>query len=265
MTFELFNDDNLAVLRRMPDNSVDAVITSPPYDNLRKYGGHTWDFEGVATELTRVLKRGGVIVWNVADATVDGSETFTSLRQALFFKDVCGLKAHDTMIYQTNKPPLTHNRYDPAWEYMFVFSKGTPRTWNPLKEPAKCAGQKRCATMRQDGDGLSSRSAKGRVAEEKMLSNLWYLPRSSHTDGAERKGHPATFPLELPLRHIQSWTNARDIVLDPFMGSGTTGVACGNLDRRFIGMEIDTEHGYFQIAEARVSAAFNKYQPEEWI
>ena len=253
---EIVCGDNVAVMKTWPDSCIDLVVTSPPYDNLRTYGGHTWDFEGVARELTRVLKPGGVIVWVVADATVNGSETLTSMRQAIHFKDVCGLRVHDTMIYKTNKPPLTHNRYEQCWEYMFVFSKGAPSKWNPLKEPSKYAGQKRCATMRQDGDNLSNRSAKGVVRDEKQKENIWYLPRSSHSDGSERRAHPATFPLDLARDHILSWSNVGDVVLDPFAGSGTTCVAAKELGRRFVGIEINP--AYVEICTRRLALANNQ-------
>jgi len=236
-----------------PDACIDLVVTSPPYDDLRTYGGHSWDFPAVARELTRILKPGGVIVWVVGDATVDGSETLTSMRQAIHFKDVCGLRVHDTMIYKTNKPPLTHNRYEQCWEYMFVFSKGAPSKWNPLKEPSKYAGQKRCATMRQDGDNLSNRSAKGVVRDEKQKENIWYLPRSSHSDGSERRAHPATFPLALARDHILSWSNEGDIVLDPFAGSGTTCLAAKENGRRFVGIEINP--AYVEICTRRLALA----------
>jgi site-specific DNA-methyltransferase (adenine-specific) len=252
-TNEIFTGDNVAVLQTWPDDCIDLVVTSPPYDNLRTYGGHSWNFEGVARELTRVLKPGGVIVWVVADATVNGSETLTSMRQAIHFKDVCGLRVHDTMIYQTNKPPLTHNRYEQNWEYMFIMAKGAPSRWNGIRVPSEYAGQKRCATMRQDGDQLSNRSAKGYVQETKLKGNVWYLPRSSNSDGADRVGHPATFPLALARDHILSWSNEGDVVLDPFAGSGTTCVAAKELGRRYVGIEVNP--AYVEICERRLSSA----------
>jgi DNA modification methylase len=253
----IYTGDNVATLKTFPDTCIDLVVTSPPYDNLRTYGGHTWDFEGVARELTRVLKPGGVIVWVVADATVNGSETLTSMRQAIHFKDVCGLRVHDTMIYKTNKPPLTHNRYEQCWEYMFIFSKGVPAKWNPLKDPSKYAGKKRKGvTMRQDGDHLSNRSGKGEVKAEKQRENIWYLPRSSHSDGDERRAHPATFPLDLARDHILSWSNEGDVVLDPFAGSGTTCLAARDAGRRYVGIEINAE--YVEIINRRLGLANNK-------
>src|SRR5687768_2825425 len=135
----LYHGDNCDVLGTMPRESVDLVVTSPPYDDLRTYGGHSWDFYGVAWQLKRLIKPGGVIVWVVADATVDGSETGSSMEQALHFKRL-GLNLHDTMLYMTDKPPLSHNRYEQSWEYAFVLSHGKPATFNPLMRRTLTAG-----------------------------------------------------------------------------------------------------------------------------
>ena len=129
--------DNVAGLKTLPDCSIDMTITSPPYDNLRTYNGfNQWDEVGTIRELFRVTKDGGVVVWIVNDSTVKGSETGTSFRQALRFMDE-GFRLHDTMIWE--KPSFTGTgslavRYAPVFEYMFVFSKGKPKTFNPIKD-----------------------------------------------------------------------------------------------------------------------------------
>ena len=236
-TNEVFTADNVATLSTFPDACIDLVVTSPPYDNLRTYGGHTWDFEGVARELTRVLKPGGVIVWVVADATVDGSETLTSMRQAIHFKDVCGLRVHDTMIYASDKPPLTHNRYEQCWEYMFVFSNGKPNRWNPMTRKAENPGGKSGKFIqRRDGRFEAAHTDK-RTPENVLERNIW-----SYATGHERNGHPAVYPLGLARDHILSWSNEGDVVLDPFAGSGTTLVAAKELGRRYVGIEINPEY-----------------------
>ena len=249
--------DCLERMKEIPDGSVDLTVTSPPYDNLRSYngnnahwGGHVW--RGVLAELCRVTAKGGVVVWVVGDATIKGSETGTSFKQALCAME-CGFNLHDTMIYQTNKPPQTHRRYEQQWEYMFVFSKGAPKVFNPILEPSKNAGKKRTGTtMRQDGDNLTSRSAKGAVKQLKQKGNIWYLPRGARKCPFEVR-HPATFPQQLANDHIISWSNECDTVFDCFMGSGTTGVAAKNLNRKFIGIELDKT--YFKIAQDRINNA----------
>ena len=238
--------DNCDVLGRFPRESVDLVVTSPPYDDLRTYGGHSWDFYGVAWQLKRVLKPGGVIVWNVADATKDGSETGTSMRQALHFQTL-GLNLHDTMIWHKPNPvPRTHDRYEQAWEYVFVLSLGKPRIWNPIMEDCLCAGNKRTGTIQKDDSGQRTEKNKGGVtAEKKQAANLWSIVGQSETD------HPAEFPLGLASRCITTWSNQGDIVIDPFSGSGTTCRAAKDLGRRFVGIEVNP--AYCEIARRRLA------------
>lgn len=232
------------VLKTFDDNSIDLVVTSPPYDNLRKYNGagDTWNkktFEKIAKELARVLKPGGVIVWNVNDKTENGSETGTSLRQALYFMDECGLCLNDTMIWQkTNSmPQVKQPRYNQCFEYMFVFSKGKPKTFNPIMVPCKCAGQKYDSTAKNI-DGESGRHKLSyNVNNEKVDDNVWRFAVAQN-----KTSHPAVFPLELPLRHIKTWTNEGDVVLDPFVGSGTTCVAAKMLKRNYIGIDMIEEY-----------------------
>lgn len=240
--------DSAEVLKSLPDGSIDLVVTSPPYDNLRKYNGvgESWNkgmFEKIAVELTRVLKDGGVIVWNVNDKTEGGGETGTSFRQALYFMDECGLKLNDTMIWRKTNPmpQVRQPRYNQVFEYMFVFSKGKPKTFNPIMVPCKCAGQKYDSTAK-NMDGESGRhELKYNVNDEKVDDNVWDFAVAQN-----KTSHPAIFPLELPMRHIRSWTNEGDIVLDPFVGSGTTCLAAKKLGRNYIG--IDQVEEYCEIA-----------------
>ena len=253
----IYTGDNVATLKTFPDACIDLVVTSPPYDNLRTYGGHTWDFEGVARELTRVLKPGGVIVWVVADATVNGSETLTSMRQAIHFKDVCGLRVHDTMIWNKNETNFPDtNRYYQAWEYMFVLSRGTPKAVNRLSDrPNKSFGRIRIGTDRNT-DGTTRRSYAKPVKQTGVRMNLW---ERYGEKGAIRKEHPATFPLDLARDHILSWSNEGDVVLDPFAGSGTTCLAARDAGRRYVGIEINSE--YVEIINRRLGLANVRSQP----
>jgi site-specific DNA-methyltransferase (adenine-specific) len=239
-----------------PDASIDLVVTSPPYDNLRTYGGHSWDFEGVANQLWRVIKPGGVVVWVVADATVNGSETGTSFRQALRFMEI-GFRLHDTMIWE--KPPCGANGsvycYSQAAEYMFVFSKETPKATNRITDRKNTtAGQLqrrsvggRCAKNNAGAKDLAPNQVTPLVG---LRTNVWrYLVGSASGDETVR--HPAVFPEALARDHILSWSNEGDIVLDPFSGSGTTAKMAKHNGRRFIGIEINPE--YCEIAEKRLS------------
>ena len=238
--------DNAAVMATFPDACIDLVVTSPPYDDLRKYGGHSWDFPSVARELTRILKPGGVIVWVVGDKTVDGSETGTSFLQALAFMS-CGLNLHDTMIFASDKPPLNSNRYEHAFEYMFVLSKGAPATFNKIKTASIHAGKANTTRRyyRSDG-GLKEMSKPGVYNDEKVLPNIWW-----YSTGQEKTGHPAVFPSALARDHILSWSNPGDVVLDPFAGSGTTLKMAKEHGRHYIGIEVNPE--YVSICEKRVA------------
>lgn len=253
---DLIHGDCLDEMVLIPDGSVDLTLTSPPYDSLRKYAGLPFEkFQEVAKELYRVTKPGGVIVWVVGDATVNGSETGTSFKQALYFKE-CGFNLHDTMIYYAEKPPLTHNRYEQKFEYMFVFSKGKPKVFNPILEPSKYAGRsRRSATFRHDGENLERVHASGPVKQMKLRGNIWKyaVGNNRSTKDAEAFKHPAIFPEQLALDHINSWTNQGDLVFDPFMGSGTTGKMARVTERKFIGIEKDET--YFKIAQQRIENA----------
>ena len=239
--------DNCDLLGQLPRECIDLVVTSPPYDDLRTYGGHSWDFFGVAWQLKRVLKPGGVIVWVVADATKDGSETGSSMAQAMHFKTL-GLKLWDTMVWhKRNAMPLNQPRYEQAWEYMFVVSKGNPNTWNPMKERSLLAGKKATGTqINPDGTREQKWGNGATYNEMKVLQNVWEFPV-----GTGNGEHPAVFPDDLAKRHVATWSNPGDLVLDPFCGSGTTAKAAKELGRRFLGLEINPE--YCAIAERRIA------------
>ena len=243
--------DCLEGLKLLDDNSIDLTVTSPPYDDLRKYNNN-FDFENIAKELYRVTKDGGVVVWVVADKTKNGSETGTSFKQALFFKDI-GFNLHDTMIYMSDKPPLTHNRYEQKFEYMFVFSKGKPKTFNPIMEECKYAGSdKKARTFRHTGDELQETHIKNKVNKEKIKGNVWYFSTgyNKSTKDIIAFKHPAIFPEQLANDHIISWSNEGDTVLDIFSGSGTTAKMAKLNNRNYIGFEISKE--YCEIAEERI-------------
>lgn len=249
---KIYNTDCVEGMKQLPDNCIDLTVTSPPYDNLRKYNGFTWDFEATARELYRVTKPGGVVVWVVGDATIKGSETGTSFKQALYFKE-CGFNLHDTMIYMSDKPPFSHNRYEQKFEYMFVFSKGKPNTFNPIMEKSKYAGSDKSArTFRHTGAELEKTHIKNNVKDEKIKGNVWYFSTGYNKSSKDKIAfkHPAIFPEQLANDHIISWSNPGDVVLDPFMGSGTTAKMAILNGRQYIGFEISSE--YCEIANKRI-------------
>lgn len=276
LSYSLHTADSALKLKELPADSVDLTVTSPPYDGLRTYGvvpsetyatlkdnklqrdrpakrefTFQFDFETIARELYRVTKPGGVVVWVVMDQTKNGSESGTSFRQALFFKDVCGFNLYDTMIYSSEKPPLTHRRYAQTFEYMFVLTKGVPTTFNPFMDPCKWAGQRCTRTFRQTAEGILKPGNTDTVVKDtKIRGNIWtYVTgRSKGGDGLSFK-HPASFPEKLAEDHILSWSNVGDTVLDPFLGSGTTGKTALKNGRNFIGIDCSAE--YVEIARQR--------------
>jgi len=248
--------DCLEGMKLLPNECIDLTVTSPPYDNLRAYNGFTWDFEGVARELYRVTKQGGVVVWIVGDATIKGSETGTSFKQALYFKEI-GFNLHDTMIYLKNGFSFPEsNRYPNVFEYMFVFSKNKPKTFNPIKDRLnKNRGKKLAGTDRQKDGSLKPASGVGKVLGDfGVRFNVWkyQVGKCKSTSDEIAYKHPAIFPEQLAQDHIISWSNENDTVLDCFMGSGTTGKMAKLLNRNFIGIEISEE--YFEIAKKRIES-----------
>ena len=241
--------------QHLPDNSIDLTVTSPPYDDLREYNGYTFDFEPIAQQLWRVTKPGGVVVWVVADATINGSETGTSFRQALRFMGL-GFRLHDTMIYERYGPPsvdIMQARYYQSFEFMFVFSKGKP-VCNHLKEPKQWKDNRK----QKQGQRLTSgdfTTRKVYKTDGKIKGNIWrYSVGGGHTasDNLATK-HPAIFPEALARDHVISWSNPGDIVLDPMCGSGTTLKMAVEQGREYIGIDISQE--YVDLAEKRVAGA----------
>jgi hypothetical protein len=229
----------------------DAVVTSPPYDKMRDYGeGFSGvDCLSVIRTIAALLSNGGVCVWNVADQTVEGSETGSSFRQALAAIDA-GLRLHDTMIYERAQAfGGSSKAYLHAFEYMFIFSNGTPRKFNPLRDRKNARPGVESSTKggrRRDG-AIPDRHRK-ETAEFGKRTNIW-----RYGVGGSNFDHPAVMPYQMAEDHVSSWSDASDTILDPFMGSGTTLVACQKLGRQGTGIELDPE--YFQIACRRVDEA----------
>jgi DNA modification methylase len=238
---KIYNENCLDTMARMPDNFIDLTVTSPPYDNLRSYNGYSFDFESVAKELYRVTKQGGVVVWVVGDATIKGSETGTSFRQALYFKEI-GFNLHDTMIWQKISPYQHHNRYIQCFEYMFIFSKGFLSHANLIQDRRnKWSGCQIHGTSRQvDGSikRLSLTQTSKIVKNFGSRYNIWDIPPSKH----HKTTHSAVFPEQLANDHIISWSNENDLVYDPFMGSGTTAKMAIKNNRQWVGSEISEEY-----------------------
>lgn len=243
------------------EDSVDLVVTSPPYDNLRAYSGYgsgwTRDkFERIALGLIRALKKGGVIVWVVNDKVEKGSKTMTHFSQCDFFVKK-GLNLNDEMIWRKTNPmpQVRQKRYTQCFEHMFVFSKGQPKTFNPIMIPTKNGGKHYKSTAKKITDENERRELDYHVNSEMVDYNIWEIAVAPNKEkylvnGREIK-HPAVFPYEIPYRHIKTWTNEGDLVLDPFAGSGTTLLAARDLNRDYIGFEINPD--YYEIMRQRLT------------
>jgi len=254
---KIYNMDCLQGLRNLESESIDLTVTSPPYDNLRDYNGFTFDFENIAKELYRVTKQGGVVVWIVNDATVNGSETGTSFRQALFFKDI-GFNLHDTMIYEKNSMSMPDNiRYYQKFEYMFVLSKVKPKTFNPIKDHKNTAKRWSKTFNVYNADGtMTEKNRDLEVNEFGVRFNIWKYNTGFSQSTNDKINHPAIFPEKLANDHIVSWSNKNDLVLDPFIGSGTTAKMALLNNRDFIGFDISKE--YCELANKRIQPLLNQ-------
>jgi len=250
---KIITGDSALVLQSFPPDCIDLTVTSPPYDNLRTYNGYTFDFETIARELFRVTKAGGVVVWVVGDATVKGSETLTSLRQALYFQSI-GFNVHDTMIFEKDsfqKP--NHNRYWSCFEYMFIFSKGKPKSHNMIKDRLNSQRGKTVSSKSiRNADGTTSPRNPVTISEFGKRKNVWSYSTGYGKGQSDKSAykHPATFPEALANDHILSWSNEGDTVLDCFSGSGTTPKMAKLLNRHYIG--IDTSAEYVELANKRL-------------
>lgn len=250
---KIINGNCVDVMKGFNENSIDLTLTSPPYDNLRTYKGFTFPFEEITKELYRITKEGGIVVWVVNDATINGSETGTSFKQALYFMEV-GFNLHDTMIFQKTNPipHIYRKRYNGNFEFMFVFSKGAVKTHNPIKIDCLHAGlELNGTTYKNYSKGEQKREKMANpVKSQKIKGNIWEYVVGKKAEDQEAKGHPAPFPCALARDHIISWTNEGDIVFDPMNGSGTTSISALQLNRNFIGIDISKE--YCDLAQKRI-------------
>lgn len=248
---DLYLMDCLDWMSTLDENSVDMTLTSPPYDNIRDYNGYSFDFKQTAKQLYRITKPGGVVIWNVADQTINGSETCTSMKQALYFVE-CGFNLHDTMIYVKKNPmPSSGDRYHQAWEYIFCFSKGKPKSFNPIMVECKY-GNLNANQKYRGSKGDKNYKVTKRNPTSKIRNIFEYVIGGGHsTKDKIAFDHPAIMPEKLAEDQIKTWTNEGDLVIDPFAGSGTTAKMAYLNNRKFIGCEISEQ--YCKIFEERMN------------
>lgn len=258
---KIYNENCLHTMQRMPNNCIDLTVTSPPYDKLRDYKGYKFPFKHIARHLYRVTKFGGVVVWVVGDATINGSETGTSFKQALYFKEV-GFNIHDTMIYEKDGCPFPENiRYYQCYEYMFILSKGRPSVSNLIRDRKNFWDVSKSSSTRSKNGETTNK--KNDVIRKSILGtrfNIWRITNGFMKSSKDEISfnHPASFPEQLAADHIKSWSNEGDLIYDPFTGSGTTLKMAHLLKRNWIGSEISKE--YCELAEKRLKPYLQQLQ-----
>lgn len=266
----IYNEDCRDTMQRMKEEGVkvDLTVTSCPYNNLRTYNhSSTWNFDifkEIAKLLYDVTADGGVVVWVVGDATINGSETGTSFKQALYFME-CGFKLHDTMLFEKNSSSFpakrTGNRYTQIFEYMFVFSKGKPKTAHLICDKENkwknFTNWGKNTNYNKNGELIQTNDIKP-VPEFSPRNNIWkYTVGFNINEGK----HPAVFPYQLAEDHILTWSNEGDLIFDPFTGSGTTASAALCNNRNFIGSEIDKT--YFDFIPNNIQKRYERWQKEQ--
>lgn len=250
---EIYCTDCVDFMKKMKKDFVDLTVTSPPYDDLRNYNGYVFKCDEIAKELFRITKKGGVVVWVVGDKIKNGNKTLTSFKQALTFQSM-GFNVHDVMIYKKkNTPFMRSNAYTNCYEYMFVFSKGSPKTFNPLKEPTVRNGYEMLVSNKK-ADGINKKVL-GKLNKEKVKTNIWEyaVGLGGSTKDKIAFKHPAIFPENLAKDHILSWSNQGDLVFDPMCGSGTTCKIAMQHQRNYLGCDISQE--YVDVAKKRIKSA----------
>jgi site-specific DNA-methyltransferase (adenine-specific) len=244
---KIFNENCLDTMNRMPDDFIDLTVTSPPYDDLREYKGYSFAFEEIAKELFRITKQGGVVIWVVGDATIDGCETLTSFKQAIYFKEI-GFNVDTNIYHKQNYKPINAKRYDNVFEYIFILSKGKPKTFNPIMVE-KARVKIESGKYRQKDGSMKTNIRKAN--ELKKATNIFSYSIGGHIADKIAFEHPAIFPEQLANDHIISWSNENDLIYDCFAGSGTTAKMALLNKRNYIGSEISEE--YCDIIEQRLN------------
>lgn len=256
---KFYHGDNVKIMKKMPDNSIDLVVTSPPYDDLRDYENKIdWNyntFRKVAKQLYRIIKEGGVVVWVIGDKTENGNKSLTSFKQAIYFQEI-GFNVYDVIIYEKSGSSPPHpKRYFNSYEYMFILCKGKPKTVNLLRDKKNsCGGMTTFAEItRREKDGTLTNKGKKVINEYGVRTNIWRYNNGKGFSSKDKIAyeHPAIFPEKLVEDHILSWSALGDIVLDPFGGSGTTAKVSIEQNRKWI--YIEKVKKYCDIAKMRIN------------
>lgn len=243
----LYIGDCVDIIKKVADESVDMVVTSPSYDDLRAYKGHyKIDLSTLGREIFRVLKDGGIYAMVIQDQTKDGGKSLTSFRTAIDHCDNIGFKLFETCIYKKlgAEGAWWSKRFRVDHEYIHIFLKGKrPQYFDkePIKIPSKHAGKSMtgCATRKTDGTTHKSKNVV--INPTKCPGTIWDVANGGDKNPLKRR-HPAVFPDKIPYNLMQVFCPEGGLVLDPMCGSGTTLVQSKKLGRHFIGIDMEEEY-----------------------
>ena len=242
-------------MKAIPDGSVDLVVTSPPYDRTRDYNGFSFDLHATGEQIFRILRDGGVAAVVIQDQTKNFGKSLTSFRTVVDWCDNIGFKLFECVIYRKHgtEGAWWTQRFRVDHEYMPIFVKGhRPKYFNkdPLKIPSKHGGKTMTGSGNRQTNGRTTQTIRRAINLTKCRGTVWEYLMAGDKNPVKRK-HPAPFPDKIPLDFIQCFCQPDGIVLDPFMGSGSTAVSAKKLGRHFLGFDISSE--YCKIAETRLN------------
>ena len=248
--------DAVEVLKKIPSNSIDLVVTSPPYDDIRTYNGFSLNLPAVGKELNRILKDGGIVAMVIQDSTRNFGKTLTSFKTIIDWCDNAGFKLFETVIYRKygTEGAWWAKRFRVDHEYMPIFLKGDRPAYfdkEPLKVPSKHGGKTMTGSGNRRTDGTTTKTITREINGMKCRGTVWDYLNAGDKNPLKRK-HPATFPDKIPTDFIQCFCPPKGIVLDPFIGCGSTAVAAKQLGRNYIGIDISKE--YCKLAEERIKS-----------
>lgn len=252
----IYNENCLDTMKRMPDNFIDLVVTSPPYDNIRDYKGYELDLHTIGKELFRTIKDGGIVCFVMQDQTKNFGKSLTTFKTAIDFCNI-GFKLFECCIYRKygQEGAWWNKRFRIDHEYILMFLKGDkPKAFNkePLKIPSKHGGKTMTGCATRNTDGTTQKSRAVTINTMKCRGSIWEYLNGGDKNKIKRK-HPATFPDALAKDLILCFSNEGELVYDCMAGSGTTGLMAKQNNRNFIMSEISAD--YCKIIDERMATS----------
>ena len=251
---KLIVGDCLNIMKKIEENTFDLIVFSPPYDSLRKYNDYTFDLKKTGEQIFRVLKDGCLCAMVIQDQTKNFGKSLTSFRTAVDWVDRIGFKLFETVIYRKHgiEGAWWNKRFRVDHEYIHLFLKGEkPRYFNkdPLRIPSKHGGKTMVGSGNRKTDGTTTKTTTIHVNKMKCRGTVWDYLNAGDKNKLKQQ-HPAVFPDKIPYDIISCFSPVKGLVLDPFVGSGSTCVMAKKLDRFYTGIDISSK--YIEIAKKRL-------------